>query len=129
MIEYRKLTECDKCGSPNIIEDNFSPIHGFWYICEDCHYRCWGGRLKNKEKNEKRPPCPTPRDLWIDKCQMCLLPYDSLGYSEVLETHHIDDNPQNNERLNLLVVCTSCHKLIHHQRTYRCNHYLQRGGI
>lgn len=67
-----------------------------------------------------------PLDLWIDICQMCLLAYDHLGYSEVLETHHIDDNPQNNDRLNLFVACTSCHKLIHHQRTYRYTHYMRR---
>jgi hypothetical protein len=125
-IEYRRLSCCDKCKSTKIKEENFSEIHGYWYGCLNCGYHCWGGRLKNKIKNEKRPPCPAPRDLGIDACQMCLLAYDHLGYSEVLETHHIDDNPQNNDRLNLFVACTSCHKLIHHQRNYRYTHYMRR---
>jgi len=39
-----------------------------------------------------------------------------------LETHHIDNDPANNDRLNLLVVCIACHKLIHWARTYIRNH-------
>jgi 5-methylcytosine-specific restriction endonuclease McrA len=62
----------------------------------------------------------------VNICQMCLLEKEHLGYAETLETHHIDNNSQNNERSNLQIVCTSCHKLIHHQRTYRYNHYVRR---
>ncbi len=125
-IEYRKLQTCDKCGSENITDESFNEIHGHWYVCRDCDYKCWGGRVKNIEKNEKRPKCPTPIDLGIDWCQVCLLKRESLGYAETLETHHIDDDPANNERLNFLVVCTSCHSLINHERTYRYQHYMRR---
>jgi len=126
--EYNILGKCGRfeCGSKNITETTFNEIHGHRYVCNDCGYTCWGGKLKNKQKIEKRPPCPTPSDLGIDWCQMCLLKATDLGYAETLDTHHIDDNPQNNERLNLHIVCTSCHKLIHHQRIYRYNHYVRK---
>ena len=40
----------------------------------------------------------------IGKCQVC-------GWSEpdILEIHHKDDNPNNNNHENLLVVCPNCH--------------------
>jgi len=128
MEEYNILAKCGRrdCGSLDIRETHFSEIHGHRYVCNDCGYTCWGGKLKNKVAIEKRPPCPSPLDLNIQYCQMCLLEIENLGYSEALDTHHIDDNPQNNERLNLQVVCTSCHKLIHHQRTYRYSHYVRK---
>jgi len=127
-MEYNQLSKCDRasCGSENITNTSFSEIHGYRYVCLDCGYTCWGGKLKNKEKIEKRPPCPSASDLNINYCQMCLLESNNLGYAETLETHHIDDQPKNNERSNLHIVCTSCHKLIHHQRTYRYNHYVRR---
>jgi hypothetical protein len=126
MGDYNALIACDKCKSPNIEESHFSELHGHRYVCKDCRYTCWGGKIKNKDRIEKRPPCPSPADLNINWCQMCLLDKSDLGYAETLETNHIDDNPQNCDRLNLLVVCSSCHKLIHHQRTYRYNHYVRR---
>ena len=128
-INYRELTACDMCGSKNIIAESFSEIHGHWYVCRACDYKCWGGRKKNEARNGKRPPCPSPRDLCVDACQMCLLKREDLGYAETLETHHLDDAPTNNERTNLFVVCSSCHSLIHHQRTYRFNHFMQKGGV
>lgn len=61
-----------------------------------------------------------PADLGIDFCQMCLRAGNRLGNRDVLESHHIieistggEDKPE-----NILVLCTSCHRLTHHQRTY-----------
>lgn len=125
-MEFNKLTICDRCGSISIEETNFSELHGHRYVCQSCGYACWGGKLKNKERIAKRPPCPNYADLNIYSCQMCLLEKDHLGYAETLETHHVDNNSQNNERSNLHIVCTSCHTLIHHQRFYRYNHYMRR---
>jgi 5-methylcytosine-specific restriction endonuclease McrA len=125
-IEYVTSIKCDKingCGSLSITEIGFNEIHGHRYQCETCGYTWWGGRLKNKENNKKRPPFPKPADLKVCECEICGLNEDELGYSEVLETHHKDHNPQNNERLNLWVLCTPCHKKVHHERTYRGDHF------
>lgn len=124
-ILFIEESQCRKCKSKRIVETTFSEIHGHRYACNDCSFAWWGGRLKNKEKNEKRPNCPTPKDLGISNCQICMLESDSLGYSERLETHHIDDEPTNNNKSNLMVVCTSCHSLIHHERVYRYQHFMR----
>lgn len=88
--------------------------------CGLCH--CFLG-WKRKEKNEGKrlPQVHSPESVGIDYCEICLLHRKHLGMNETLDIHHIDDNPENNERINISVVCTGCHKLIHHQRTYR-NH-------
>ena len=125
MIEYIKHTSCVKCGSADFTETAFSEIHGHYYQCKSCGYKGWGGRKKNETQILKRPPCPTPRDLAIDRCQNFLRPVALLYFSEVLETHHIDDNPQNNDRLNLFVLCTKCHKLTHHDRLYLYYHAVE----
>jgi predicted RNA-binding Zn-ribbon protein involved in translation (DUF1610 family) len=124
-IEYVTLDTCPKCGCENFNEKSFNAIHGHYYRCEGCGYNGWGGRSSNKVKNEKRPPCPTPRDLSIDRCQNCLRPLDKLFYSEVLETHHIDNDAKNNDRINLLVLCTKCHKQTHHDRLYLYHHTME----
>jgi 5-methylcytosine-specific restriction endonuclease McrA len=43
------------------------------------------------------------------KCSIC-------GYSEypeILQIHHKDKNPHNNQRYNLIVLCPNCHYLVH----------------
>ena len=122
-----KSLDCPYCGKVETwIRPRPDTIHGYEICCIKCNkHISWAGKPKNKEKLNKRPPCPSPEDLKIDWCQICLLPKHFLGELETLHTHHLDDNPQNNERLNLLVVCTSCHKLIEHQRTYRYNQYIR----
>jgi hypothetical protein len=124
-IEYRTLDCCDRCGSNEIRESSFNEIHGHRYVCESCQYTCWGGRLKNKEKNEKRPPCPSAADLGVDQCQICRLKRKFLGYGNTLEVHHLDGNPQNNEIDNLIVACTHHHKWIHHEIIYYNEHFMQ----
>jgi hypothetical protein len=90
MEEFYQLTKCDRrtCGSTNIEQTSFSEIHGYFYVCHDCGYACWGGKAKNRAKNEKRPPCPSPTDLRIDHCEVCQIPRDHLMHGETLETHH-----------------------------------------
>lgn len=34
----------------------------------------------------------------------------------ILEIHHKDKNPNNNKTNNLLIVCKSCHNLIHNNK-------------
>lgn len=122
-----KEIKCPYCETKESwIRPRPDTIHGFEICCKFCNKHIgWAGKPKNEIKNEKRPPCPSPENLKIDWCQLCLLPLHFLGEHETLHTHHIDDNPQNNDRSNFLVVCTSCHKLIEHERTYRYNHYIR----
>lgn len=94
------------------------------YKCPDCQgFINWVAKPDNQKKLDKRPNgCPTPEDLDIEICQVCLRPREWLGQNETLETHHIDDEPTHNDRLNLLVVCTACHKFINWIRIYFNKH-------
>jgi hypothetical protein len=119
------MEKCPHCGS-NKLYHRKGPIgpHEGEVVCARCqrHVR-WLAKAKNEEKLKKRPNgTPSPADLGIDHCQICLRPRHWLGDYETLETHHIDDEPTNIERINLLVVCTACHKWINHARLYVNTH-------
>ncbi|MCZ2338961.1 MAG: hypothetical protein LC127_12400 [Chitinophagales bacterium] len=125
-IVYVVCKKCQKCGSENVEWTTNNEIHGNHYICRDCHHSFWGGRLKNEEKNKKRPPYPSPTDLGIECCEICQRDKSILGYAETLETHHKDGHPTNNDRLNLWVLCTECHDLVHLIRKHRKVNFLMK---
>ena len=91
--------------------------------CPECDtFLYFVAKPKNEEKLAKRPNgCPSPEALEIDYCQICLRHRSKIGRGH-LSTHHVDDDPTNNDRLNLQVVCIACHKWIHWSRTYLKNH-------
>lgn len=81
--------------------------------------------LKKPENMAKRGKNKfSPEDLGIDFCQMCLRPGDRLGDRGVLEVHHVEEIQSGGEdtKENIWVACTSCHRLVHHQRTYLNEH-------
>lgn len=123
--------ECRYCGpSETWIRLRPDTPHHSELCCKNCnrHIR-WLPKEKNLEKLAKRPHYPSPEKLEIHYCQICLLPRKNLLPSETLETHHVNGNPKDTAKLNFLVVCSSCHSLINHQRTYRMRHYLKTIGI
>lgn len=81
--------------------------------------------MSNPDKEDKKESSKyKPKDFGIDYCRMCLRHKNGLGVREVLEIHHVipvaDNGPDEPE--NIWVICTACHKYIHHQRTYLNNH-------
>lgn len=110
---------CNENVEVNIIPRPDTP-HAGEIKCAVCG-RFLGWKKKEKNEGKRAKQVHSPESLQIDFCQVCLLPKQHLGVNETLDIHHIDDDPENNDRLNILVACTACHKLIHHQRTYR-NH-------
>lgn len=92
--------------------------------CAECgSYVCFIPKPKNGGKRKKNRFLP--HDLGVDFCQMCLRHESRLGKRDVLESHHVLEIGEGGEDLpeNILVLCTSCHRLTHHQRTY-LNHHL-----
>jgi predicted RNA-binding Zn-ribbon protein involved in translation (DUF1610 family) len=97
--------------------------HYSQYNCLDCgKFLGYGKKPGNENKRAKNKY--TAEALGIDFCQMCLRKTNKLGSRGVLEVHHVEeinrdgaDTPE-----NIWVICTSCHKLIHHQRTYLNDH-------
>jgi len=49
--------------------------------------------------------------LKVGRCQVC--GWDA--FPEILQVHHRDRNSRNNTLENLLVVCPTCHQLIHNE--------------
>ena len=119
-----KLKECRRCGRN--IEVKMLPEKHTHYA----EYRCSCGKHEGYEpypqNKGKRPPNRhSPEGLGIDYCQMCQRHKERLGNRETLHSHHvIEVGTQGGEDVpeNIWVVCTPCHRYIHHQRTYLNNH-------
>lgn len=111
---------CKRCGKEtlHIIEKLDKGVHYSKIICVQCRSVTWGRKPKNEGKRKKNKF--TPNSLGVGFCQMCLREKKNLLGAETLEIHHVvpidqqgDDDPE-----NIWVVCTPCHKMIHHHRTY-----------
>lgn len=102
-----------------------SGVHYGQIVCPQCGKHL--GFVKKPENIEKRAKNKhTAESLKITFCQLCLRPLKRLGTRGVLEVHHVIEIKDGgiDTRENIWVVCTSCHKLIHHQRTYLNNHLM-----
>ena len=83
-----------------------------------------------KERNGARKKQPTNYSsdvLGIYHCQMCLRTKDMLGRNESLLVHHVleqqdggSDTPD-----NIWILCSHCHALTHHVRTYLYRHFVK----
>lgn len=83
-----------------------------------------------KPRNEGKTQRTDTRGL-LDKysrgfCEMCLRAEVDLPRSQVLHAHHVIEKQSGGDesRENIWIVCTKCHKYIHHERTY-LGHYSQ----
>lgn len=65
------------------------------------------GRDFNKELKESI----RARDNFI--CQLCGVP--EIEFNTNLNIHHIDMNPKNNDKRNLISLCFRCHMTVHHK--------------
>ena len=119
---------CKRCGETDNLETapcfDGSP-HYAKMSCGSC-----GAFIKflPKPKNSGKRPANkhTPESLGVAYCQLCRRPADMLGAYEALEVHHVveiqhggDDDPA-----NIWVLCTDCHKTLHHRRTYLYEHHI-----
>ena len=91
--------------------------------CSVCG-RFWGWKAKEKNTGNRPRNKHTPESLDISECQLCRRSSDHLGTNEILEVHHIIEISKNGEDVpeNIWVLCSSCHSLVHHQRTYLNEH-------
>lgn len=83
-------------------------------------------RLSNSKKGEKNPKYKVNRDeltrsggyieankKYSQKKQACEL----CGGTNILEIHHVDKNPKNNDEQNIKILCSHCHHLWHKPMT------------
>lgn len=110
------LRSCPDCNIEGILNPRPDTPHNAEIRCPLCgNFLGWQKKEKNLSKRNKSKIKPE-----IDYCQLCLRNKDDFGVREVLEVHHIDEiqNGGIDEPGNIWFVCTHCHSLIHHVRTY-----------
>ena len=122
----RTCQHCSETVTPIKRRGDPHDLHGHRMDCPACgKFMGWGGRKKEATINGNRQFSTQwpPSRLGIDHCQMCERKAHHLGEGK-LNSHHVveiakggEDEPD-----NIWVVCTSCHRLIHHQRTYINQH-------
>ena len=118
--------ECKKCGHKGQPIDTriVNDVHGHKLICAHCGtFLAWGGRAKPIKEDGERVLSTqwTAKRLGIEECQLCNRSKDFVeACGEKLEAHHLRSIKDGGEDLpyNILVVCTPCHRIIHHNQTY-----------
>jgi hypothetical protein len=113
---------CDIDREPIVVPLETGP-HYSKLMCVNCGaHMGFGKKPGNEGKRAKNKY--TPESLEKDFCEVCMRPGKRLEGRTVLEIHHVkeigkggDDVPE-----NIWVVCSSCHRLIHHQRVYLNEH-------
>ena len=116
--------KCRKCESSNVIEEWREDRQQFATRCNDCKMFTWQLKdLDNKYRRESKH-YDLVKKKGVDFCEVCLRKKDDIPPPGTLEGHHIIEYKDggSDDNTNILVVCTACHKLIHHQRTY-LGHY------
>jgi len=91
----------------------------------DCsRWLFWVPKPKNENSTKRKDTKGLLEKFSRGFCEICLRKDYQLPRSEGLEAHHIIEKKDggNEEKDNIQIVCTKCHKWIHHERTY-LGHY------
>jgi ribosomal protein L34E len=122
--EFTTLDEpCPSCGGTDGEITLRNDKHYADLTCLDCgrHIKFVGNPDKNRRPESHKK---IARKYSQGYCQLCLRKENELPPRESLEGHHVIEfqDGGGDTKDNTWVVCTSCHVLIHHQRTY-LGHY------
>lgn len=119
--------ECKKCGHIGQPMDSgeVNEIHGHKLLCPHCgSFVAWGGRekpIKSTDGERAFSTQWTPKRLGVEECQLCRREKSFVeSGGEKLESHHLRSIKDGGEDkpYNILIVCTPCHRVIHHNQTY-----------
>lgn len=136
-----KETTCTQCKRKFIVPDYVklsSGPHSEKAICPHCgKYLFFVAKPKNEHKKVIRGcgKALKPSDLDITNCQLCMRTTDMLGTRGILVCHHVIEmqNGGLDEKENIWVLCSYCHSMVHHARTYLFSHFAHsnenRGGV
>ena len=127
---YKQGEPCPQCGGAVRIELTPHLTHHARFRCSRCNCHVeW--MPKPRPEGAPRRRGASSKELVVrygqGYCEMCLRKVEELPIKEVLIGHHVIpwSKGGSDARENVWIVCTSCHGLIHHQRTY-LGHYHQR---
>jgi len=78
-----------------------------------CSTSCNAKDLGQEKRNKRAFPVHKTIKMGmlheIGECERC----GFTGCTEILELHHVDRNPRNNSRNNLMLLCPNCHSIDH----------------
>lgn len=123
------MMELHRCSFHQDTDPVFVPtptsVHYGKLVCPICErFVTWVKKPENQGK-KRRPSQDHLRWLFddehIDYCQLCMRPRASLPHGTVLDVHHIIEvhDGGTDDRLNLLLLCNVCHRIVHLLRMYR----------
>jgi len=83
--------------------------------------------MYGKEEMKSRPPIPEDivTELMILCAHRCCLHHEEFNTHSPLDIHHLDGNPENNHKDNLLPVCKNCHHGRIHVKSSFSRNYTQ----
>jgi hypothetical protein len=95
--------------------------------CNKCGTFWWQPKPENEKTKRPARHVALAKKYGQGFCEMCLRQESELPATQDLDGHHVLEYADGgtDDRANVWVVCTSCHRLIHHQRTY-LGHYHSR---
>lgn len=121
-----KQTEapCPKCGAlgPHAATACESGVHYAKAKCSACR-ASWFVSKPNNDRTKYRRPAGHRNLVEAYSngyCEMCLREISDLPKGTTLEAQHVKEYQDGggNERENIWIICTACHRLIHWVRTY-----------
>lgn len=113
---------CNRTGPHSVVLMTTGP-HYAKAVCECGRFVDWVSKPETDATKHKRPKQHTDLVNQFSKgyCDLCGFDKSQLPYSETLHAHHVarysEDGPATRE--NTWILCTACHALVEHQRTYR----------
>lgn len=115
-------TPCQRCGATERhVELTPDGPHHAKEVCARCGR--WLRWLPKPDQDRAKRPAnhrELVRKYGRGFCQWCLTPERDLPARQTLEGHHIIPYADGgtDDRANVLILCTGCHKLAHLMRTY-----------
>jgi hypothetical protein len=89
-------------------------------VCLDCdRFQKWEGKPESRT-GKRRDQAKLLDRFSKGFCEICLRKTEHIPLPQTLEAHHIIpvEDGGSDTADNIQIVCTPCHKWIHHQRTY-----------
>ena len=116
---------CPRCGDqgPHAAERRTNGTHYADCRCAKCGQHWFPPKPETDVTKYKRPKSHAELVNKFSRgfCELCGFKSEELPRSETLHAHHVEAYAEGGEptRENTWIVCTACHSLIEHQRTYR----------
>lgn len=119
------MTRCRFCRSEgqHVVTPRATGVHYADIHCVKCGKHLGFAEKPDNDATKYRRP-NQHKDLVLaygkDFCEMCLRHASELPKGTTLEAQHVIEfkDGGSHKRENIWIVCTACHKLIHHTRTY-----------